>query len=139
MPVNNEKTLFMKWEREGFLIHCVFVDDFKTIPTSKKPKDEFERLYSADFEYTGGNLMTSFLGLEVEPLNSGIHLHLDTYIQELIDEFRIMHKKFVKPKTVPMSPELVLDNRDCPELPEQAEALSLLRGKGPIRCILGTL
>ncbi len=30
-----------------------------------------------------------------------------------------MHKKFVKPKTVPMSPGLVLDNRDCPELPDQ--------------------
>jgi hypothetical protein len=76
------------------------VDDFKIIPTSKKLKDEFERLYSADFEYTGGNLMTSFLGLE------------------LIEEFRIMHKKFVKPKTVPMSPELVLDNSDCPQLPD---------------------
>jgi hypothetical protein len=25
----------------------------------------FEKLYAADFDYTGGNLMTSFLGLEV--------------------------------------------------------------------------
>ncbi len=41
----------------------------------------FEKLYAADFEYTGGNLMTSFLGLEVEQLDSGIYLHLDTYIQ----------------------------------------------------------
>jgi hypothetical protein len=60
MPVNNEKTMFMKWEVEDFIIHGVFVDDFKTIPTSKKLKDEFERLYSADFEYTDGNLMTHF-------------------------------------------------------------------------------
>jgi hypothetical protein len=29
-----------------------------------------------------------------------------------------MHEKFVKPKTVPMSPGLVLDNSDCPELPD---------------------
>ena len=117
MPVNNEKTMFMKWEGEDFIIHGVFVDDFKTIPTSMKLKEEFERLYSADFEYTGGNLMTSFLGLEVEQLGTGIHLHLDTYVQELIEEFGIMHRKFVKPKTVPMSPGLVLDNNDCPELP----------------------
>jgi hypothetical protein len=118
MPVNNEKTMFMKWEGEDFIIHGVFVDDLKTIPTSKKLKDEFERLYSTDFEYTGGNLMTSFLGLEVEQLETGIHLHLDTYVQELIEEFGIMQRKFVKPKTVPMSPGLVLDNNNCPELPD---------------------
>ena len=105
--VYNEKTMFMKWEGGDFIIHGVFVDDFKTIPTSMKLKEEFERLYSADFEYTGGNLMTSFLGLEVEQLDTGIHLHLDTYVQELIEEFRIMHRKFVKPKTVPMSQGLV--------------------------------
>jgi hypothetical protein len=28
------------------------VDDFATIPTSKKLRDEFKRLYLADFEYT---------------------------------------------------------------------------------------
>jgi hypothetical protein len=33
MPVNNEKTMFMKWEGGDFIIHGVFVDDFKTIPT----------------------------------------------------------------------------------------------------------
>jgi hypothetical protein len=118
LPINNEKTIFMKWEGDDFIIHGVFVDDFKSIPTSKKLKDEFERLYSADFEFTGGNLMTSFLGLEVEQMESGIHLHLDTYIQELIEEFRMMYKKFVKPKTVPMAPGLVLDDSDCPELPD---------------------
>ena len=118
LPVNNEKTIFMKWEGDDFIIHGVFVDDFKSIPTSQKLKDEFERLYSADFEFTGGNLMTSFLGLEVEQMESGIHLHLDTYIQELIEEFRMMYKKFVKPKTVPMAPGLVLDDSDCPELPD---------------------
>jgi hypothetical protein len=64
--------------------------------------------------------MTSFLGLEVEQLDRGIHLHLDTYIQELLEKFRaiMMHNKFVKSKTVPMSPVLVLDNTDCPELPD---------------------
>ena len=118
LPINNEKTIFMKWVGDDFIIHGVFVDDFKSIPTSKKLKDEFERLYSADFEFTGGNLMTSFLGLEVEQMESGIHLHLDTYIQELIEEFRMMYKKFVKPKTVPMAPGLVLDDSDCPELPD---------------------
>ena len=53
LPVNNEKTIFMKWEGDDFIIHGVFVDDFATIPTSQKLKDEFEALYSADFDVTG--------------------------------------------------------------------------------------
>jgi hypothetical protein len=58
VPVNNEKAMFMKWDGNDFIIHGVYVDDFKTIPTTKKLKDEFKRLYSTDFDYTGGNLMT---------------------------------------------------------------------------------
>jgi hypothetical protein len=32
----------MKWEVDDFTVHGVFVDDFVTIPTSQKLKDEFE-------------------------------------------------------------------------------------------------
>ena len=117
-PVNNEKTIFMKWEGDDFIIHGVFVDDFATIPTSQRLKEEFETLYAKDFEVTGGGEMTTFLGLEVEQSEEGISLHLDTYIQELVEEYRLIHKKFIKPKKVPMSPGLVLDNSDCPELPD---------------------
>ena len=101
-----------------FIIHGVFVDDFATIPTSQRLKEEFETLYAKDFEVTGGGQMTTFLGLEVEQSEEGISLHLDTYIQELVEEYRLIHKKFIKPKKVPMSPGLVLDNSDCPELPD---------------------
>ena len=54
------------------------------IPTSDHLKEVFMSLYSADFGVTGGDLMQSFLGLEVEQLEGCIKLHLDTYIQELI-------------------------------------------------------
>ncbi len=54
------------------------------------------------------------MGLEVEQLDSKIHLFLDLYIKELREEFRILHKTFIKPKTVPMSPGLALDSSDCP-------------------------
>ncbi len=33
LPVNNEKTIFMRWEEDDFIIHGVFVDDFATFPT----------------------------------------------------------------------------------------------------------
>ena len=56
LPINNlnEKTIFMKWYGEDFIIHGVFVDDFATIPTSQKLKEEFEALYSSEFDVTGG-------------------------------------------------------------------------------------
>jgi hypothetical protein len=62
--------------------------------------------------------MTSFLGLEVEQETNGISLHLDTYVDELIEEFQRIQTKFIKPKTVPMSPGLLLANSDCPEMPD---------------------
>ncbi len=79
-------------------------------------------LYSTDFDVTGGyrDLMQSFLGLEVEQLDSCIKLHLDTYIQELIAEHQLIRPEFFKPKTAPMSPGLVLElnDHDCPETPD---------------------
>ena len=62
MAVNNENTMFMRWDGDDFILHGTFVDDFATIPTSDKLKEEFKRLYSADFEVTGGGLMESFRG-----------------------------------------------------------------------------
>ncbi len=59
-------------------------------------------LYLADFDVTGGDLMQSFLGLEVEQLDVCIKLHLDTYIQELIAEHQLIRPKFLKQKKVPM-------------------------------------
>ena len=46
--------------------------------------------------------MESFVGLEVEQSEEGVRLHLDTYIQGLIEEYLLLHKKFIKPKKVPM-------------------------------------
>ena len=42
--------------------------------------DEFMAKYSRDFEITGGELMSTFLGLQVDHLNDEIHLYMDTYI-----------------------------------------------------------
>jgi hypothetical protein len=83
--VNNdsEKTIFMKWEGEEFILIGVFVDDFSAIPTTQKLKKEFETLYAKDFDVTGGKPMKSFLGLVVEQGKDRISLHLDTYILTL--------------------------------------------------------
>ena len=68
MAVNNEKTMFMKWEESDFIMHGLFVDDMAHASTSQKMIKKFMKEYSKDFECTGGasDFMTSFLGLEVE-------------------------------------------------------------------------
>ena len=62
--------------------------------------------------------MESFVGLEVEQSEEGIALHLDTYIKELIEEYQLFHKKFIKPKKVPMAPGHLLEKDDCPTMPD---------------------
>ncbi len=61
--------------------------------------------------------MTTFLGLEEEPTEEGTSLHLDTYIKELVVDYQNIHKKFIKPKSVPMSLGPVLNKENCPEPP----------------------
>jgi hypothetical protein len=110
LAINSEKTMFMKWDGDDFILHRLFVDDMSTIPTSDNLKEEFMALYSADFNVTGGDLMQSFLLLKVEQLDGCIKLHLDTYIQELIAEYQLIRPKFLKLKKAPMSPGIDSEN-----------------------------
>jgi hypothetical protein len=66
MAVNNEKTIFMKWEGSNFIMHGLFVTDMAHVSTSQKMINKFMQEYSKDFEYTRSDFKTSFLGLEVE-------------------------------------------------------------------------
>ncbi len=86
--VNSEKTIFMKRAGDDFIIHGLFVDDIKSVPTKKALLDEFIAKYSKEFEITGGQLMTRFLGLSVEQDNHCISLHLDQYIRKTIEEYQ---------------------------------------------------
>ena len=70
LAVNNEKTMFMKWQGTDWIMHCVFVDDMMHTSTSTKMLQEFFALYAKDFSFSGGELMTSFLGMEVEQVAS---------------------------------------------------------------------
>jgi hypothetical protein len=78
--VNSEKTIFMKRQGSDFIMHGLFVDDMMHVSTFGKPLDEFLALYQKDFEITGGGLMETFLGMEVEQLGKVNKLHLDSYI-----------------------------------------------------------
>jgi hypothetical protein len=62
--------------------------------------------------------METFLGMEVEQPGKVSKLHLDSYIQEVLTEYKEYIKKSLRPKRVPMSPGLVLDNENCPVTPD---------------------
>jgi hypothetical protein len=64
--------------------------------------------------------MNTFLGMEVEK-NGTIKLHLDTYIQEVLNDYKAVIKKDLKPKQVPMQPGVILTNDDYPETPDPRE------------------
>ncbi len=50
---------------------------------------------------TREDIMTSFLRMEVEQDEKSIKLHLDTHVQEILDEYKSTIKKFLKLKQVP--------------------------------------
>jgi hypothetical protein len=50
--------------------------------------------------------MTSFLGLEVEQDKGQILLHLDTYVNEMLEEYKAYIKRDLKPKKYQSSLEL---------------------------------
>ncbi len=87
MAVNNEKTMFMTWEGSDFIMNGLFVD-MAHESTPQKMIKKFMKEYSKDFEYTRGDFMTSFLGLEVVQDKGQIRLHLDTYVNEMLEEYQ---------------------------------------------------
>ena len=62
--------------------------------------------------------METFLGMEVEQPGKVIKLHLDSYIQEVLAEYKAYIRKAHCQKRVPMTFGVVLTNEDCPILPD---------------------
>jgi hypothetical protein len=119
--VNSEKTIFMKHENGDWIMHGLLVDGMVHASTSEKLTQDFIAEYKGDFQIACDDLMTSFLGMEVEQDQNSTRLHLDTYIQDTLSEYKAAIKKFVKPKQVPMQPGVVLEHDMCPETPDPRE------------------
>ncbi len=82
------------------------------IPTCDAIKQEFIEKYTKDFDITGGGLMETYLGIQVEQSPGKIRLHLNNYIRETLDEFKAFQTKFLRPKLVQIQPGIVLDKGD---------------------------
>ena len=119
--VNNEKTIFMKRVGNDFIIHGLFVDDMMHVPTNNALRQEFMDKYSKDFDITGGSIMESFLGMEVEQSRNAIRLHLDKYVHDIVSEYETYADKPVRLKLVPSQPGLMLTRDDCPMVPDPTQ------------------
>ncbi len=109
----------MKRKGDDFIIHGLFVDDMMMhVPRSDALKKGFMEKYIRDFDITGGGVMETFLGMQVEQPKGQIRLHLDNYIQEILEEYKVFQTKSLRLKLVPIQPGLVLTKDDCPILPE---------------------
>ncbi len=69
-------------------MHGQFVDDMAQVSTSPKMIKTFMKEYLKYFEYTRDDFMTSVLGLEVEQDKGQLRLHLDTYVNKMLDEYK---------------------------------------------------
>jgi hypothetical protein len=114
----------MKREGKHFIIHGLFVDDMMHIATNNKLKDEVMEKYSSNFNITGGGLMKTFLGMEIEQSNRSIKLHLDHYIREMLIEYKAYIKKSLQSKRVPFLPGVILRPEDNPTLPDPSNRSS---------------
>ncbi len=115
----------MKRIGDNWIMHCLYVDDMIHASTSGEMKQQFINLHtwvlSWDFNITLEEAMSYFLGVEIEQGLKGIDLRLDAYIQETIDGYRTHFKRLLEPKRVQMQPGVVLDGRDCLEIPDPSE------------------
>ncbi len=82
-------------------MHGLFVDDMMHTSTSEKMMAKFFKLYGKTFKYTCGDLMKTFLGMEVEQESGEIRLHLDAYVQEMLAKYQAYIKEDVKSKEGP--------------------------------------
>ncbi len=79
----------MKRKGNDFILPGLFVDGMMHVPTCDALKQEFMAKYTKDFQITGGGLIETFLGMQVEQSNGKIRLHLDIYIRETLDDSRM--------------------------------------------------
>jgi hypothetical protein len=85
---NSEQTIFIKWDGADFIIHGLVVDDMQSESTSQNLMGEFLAAHGRDFEITGGDVMSTFMGLQVDHVNQEIHLHMDNYVEEILREYK---------------------------------------------------
>ena len=80
----------------------LFVDDTIHAATSDELRDQFIREYREDFDINLEDVLSTFLGMEIEHNKENLAIHLDKYIQETLAEYKAAVTMILKPTQVPM-------------------------------------
>ncbi len=57
--------------------------------------------------------MSTFLGPQVDQVQSEIHLHMDNYVSSILSEYKNFIRKTMRPKALPVAPNLQLVQEDA--------------------------
>ncbi len=105
------------------MLHCLFVHGMMHTTIRVNLKDDFMKKYFKDFPITGGRLIKSCLGMQVEQGYKKIKLHPDHCVWETLQSVRC-------------PPSRGLPNHS---LSAQAEVLPVICGQASVRCDVDSL
>nr|GEX24794.1 putative ribonuclease H-like domain-containing protein [Tanacetum cinerariifolium] len=82
-----DQTLFIRRQREDFILVQVYVDDIIFGPSNSQLCREFEALMHKKFQMSAMGELNFFLGLQVLQKEDGIFLSQDKYIGDILKKF----------------------------------------------------
>ncbi|GJT48794.1 putative ribonuclease H-like domain-containing protein [Tanacetum coccineum] len=83
----NDKTLFIKKDKNDIMLVQVYVDDIIFGSTKRSWCDEFEALMKNRFQMSYMGELTFFLGLHVKQKEDSIFISQDKYVAEILKKF----------------------------------------------------
>ncbi|KAI3784099.1 hypothetical protein L1987_43191 [Smallanthus sonchifolius] len=84
-----DQTLFKRKEEKDTIMVQIYVDDIIFGSTNPRLCKEFEEVMRSKFEMSSMGEMKFFLGLQVDQSESGILIHQEKYVKEILTKFKM--------------------------------------------------
>ncbi|KAI3802038.1 hypothetical protein L1987_30161 [Smallanthus sonchifolius] len=91
-----DQTLFKRKEEKDTIMVQIYVDDIIFGSTNPRLYKEFEIVMRSKFEMSSMGEMKFFLGLQVDQSESGILIHQEKYVKEILTKFKMADSHPVK-------------------------------------------
>ncbi|KAI3816887.1 hypothetical protein L1987_10672 [Smallanthus sonchifolius] len=91
-----DQTLFKRKDEKDTIMVQIYVDDIIFGSTNPRLCKEFEEVMRSKFEMSSMGEMKFFLGLQVDQSESGILIHQEKYVKEILTKFKMADSHPVK-------------------------------------------
>ncbi|KAI3796080.1 hypothetical protein L1987_38743 [Smallanthus sonchifolius] len=91
-----DQTLFKRKDEKDTIMVQIYVDDIIFGSTNPRVCKEFEEVIRSKFEMSSMGEMKFFLGLEIDQFESGILIHQEKYVKEILTKFKMTDSHPVK-------------------------------------------